>query len=203
AEFGPGPARARHGRTNSAPGPHGLVPWPPPALGPAPVVRVGELVRQRPARSVHRTSWAPRYELGAWWLAVGRRTAPGPVRARPRPVTNAPPRRRVGDSHPRTFPPAVYKTAPFRRPVNPPSPPRPADRGKSRGSRAHAVGSVADHRTQHADPAPDPAPDPDWRNSDASDARPRPAPPPRRDHACPHGRSIWASSPTSTPVRPP
>ena len=71
AEFVPGPARARHGRTNSAPGPHGLVPWPPPALGPAPVVRVGELVRQRPARSVHRTSWAPRYELGAWWLAVG------------------------------------------------------------------------------------------------------------------------------------
>jgi len=82
-------------------------------------------------------------------------------------------------------------------------PRRAADRGKSRGSRAHPVGSVADHRTQHADPAPDPAPDPDWRNSDASDARPRPAPPPRRDHACPHGRSIWASSPTSTPVRPP
>src|SRR5690606_1740034 len=125
AEFGPGPARARHGRTNSAPGPHGLVPWPPPALGPAPVVRVGELVRQRPARSVHRTSWAPRYELGAWWLAVGRRTAPGPVRARPRPVTSAPPRRRVGDSNPRRFPSAVFKTATFGRSVNPPYRPRP------------------------------------------------------------------------------
>ena len=43
------------------------------------------------------------------------------------------------------------------------------------------------------------------RQRDARNARSRPLPPPRRDLACPHvrkPRSTWASSPTSTPVRP-
>ena len=43
------------------------------------------------------------------------------------------------------------------------------------------------------------------RQRDARSARSRPLPPSRRDLACPHvrkPRSTWASSPTSTPVRP-
>src|SRR5690606_37750133 len=74
AEFVPLPARTRGAGTNSAPiG----------GMGRQPLTTTSELVAPRPARSVHRTSWARRYEFAA--ASTPLRPAPSPSRVRPRP----------------------------------------------------------------------------------------------------------------------
>src|SRR5690606_29608687 len=73
-EFVPRPARTRGAGTNSAPiG----------GMGRQPLTTTSELVAPRPARSVHRTSWARRYEFAA--ASTPLRPAPSPSRVRPRP----------------------------------------------------------------------------------------------------------------------
>src|SRR5690606_13608097 len=52
-------------------------------MGRQPLTTTSELVAPRPARSVHRTSWARRYEFAA--ASTPLRPAPSPSRVRPRP----------------------------------------------------------------------------------------------------------------------